>query len=111
VAPELHRLRLLTTVDIGPLGAYCSAYARWRAAEETLLREAGDELLVHTAEGKPKPNPPLKLSAAAAADMVRYAGQFAMTPAARSRTAAGIGPQPEMTASRKAETRCAPKAD
>src|SRR5262245_53940278 len=41
VAPELHRLRLLTTLDVAPLAAYCAAYGRWRTAEE-LLNEVRD---------------------------------------------------------------------
>jgi phage terminase small subunit len=36
VADELHRLRLLTVVDLQPLAAYCQAYGRWRTAEEAL---------------------------------------------------------------------------
>jgi len=34
LAPELHRLNLLTTLDLGPFSVYCAAYATWRQAEE-----------------------------------------------------------------------------
>jgi P27 family predicted phage terminase small subunit len=40
VAPELHRLGLLTLVDVMPLAAYCEAYKRWRTAEELLATMA-----------------------------------------------------------------------
>jgi phage terminase small subunit len=40
VATELHRLGLLTKIDVSMLAAYCMAYARWRTAEEALARMA-----------------------------------------------------------------------
>ncbi len=36
VAPSLHTLGLLSTLDIMPLAAYCVAYQHWRQAEERL---------------------------------------------------------------------------
>ena len=92
IAPELHRLSLLTLVDIAPLAAYCMAYARWRTAEEAMA---------HVADGDPMHgllikhlnslgvNPLVGVSRRAAADMVRFASEFGLTPAARSRIAAG----------------------
>lgn len=38
VPPGLHALGLLTSLDVGPLAAYCVAYARWRQAEGPLAR-------------------------------------------------------------------------
>ena len=40
LAPELHRPRLLTTLDTIALEIYCQAVARWRVAERQLA-EAG----------------------------------------------------------------------
>ena len=37
----------------------------------------------------------MRIAATAAADMVRLAGEFGMTPVGRSRIAAGIGGQPK----------------
>jgi|SRR5580700_8752911 P27 family predicted phage terminase small subunit len=99
VAPELHRLGLLTIVDLMPLCAYCEAYASWRTAVETLARVAESDpvmhgLLIKSADGNPRRNPLVKIAADAADDMVSFAGEFGLTPVARSRLAAGIGGQP-----------------
>jgi P27 family predicted phage terminase small subunit len=82
----------LADQDRSTLAAYCTAYARWYAAEEALARMADrDErtgaLLVQTADGNAKRNPLVKI--AAAADMLAFALQFGMTPSARVRLAAG----------------------
>jgi P27 family predicted phage terminase small subunit len=99
LGPELRRLGLLTLVDVAPLAAYCAAYSRWRTASEVLagMRERDQlthGLLIKTMEGNPRRNPLVKIVADSADAMVRYAGEFGMTPLARSRLAAGIGGQP-----------------
>jgi P27 family predicted phage terminase small subunit len=100
VAPELHRIGLLTLVDVMPLAAYCQSYARWRQAEEAIAdmaeRDPGTSaLLVKTADGNARRNPLVKIAADAAAAMLIYAGHYGMTPVARSRIAAGVGGQPK----------------
>jgi P27 family predicted phage terminase small subunit len=97
IAKGLHLFGLLTPCDVAPLAAYCGAFARWKAAEETIARMALSDpgtraLLVKGSEKQARPNPLVRMSAAAASDMVRYASEFGFTPAARSRIAAGIGP-------------------
>jgi P27 family predicted phage terminase small subunit len=97
-ATQLHRLGLLTKVDVVPLAAYCSAYGHWRQAEEALARMAANDpkmhgLLVKTVDGNARRNPLVKIAADAASDMLRYAGEFGLTPIARARLgAAGYGP-------------------
>jgi P27 family predicted phage terminase small subunit len=49
-------------------------------------------LLVKGSEGQARTNPLAKIAADAAADMVRFAGEFGFSPAARSRIAAGLKP-------------------
>jgi P27 family predicted phage terminase small subunit len=66
VAPELHRIGLLTMVDTMLLAAYCMAYARWRAAEEKLAAMAEKDpvtgaLLIKTVDGNPRRNPLVKI--------------------------------------------------
>jgi P27 family predicted phage terminase small subunit len=90
VAEELYRLRLLTRVDINPLAAYCQAYAIWRTAVETLATMADRDavthgLLVRTNAGAAMQNPLVLTARQAANDMVRFAAEFGLTPAARSR--------------------------
>ena len=67
--------------------------SRWKAAEEEL---AQSELV----DGTPRANPLIRVARDACAEMVKIAGQFGMSPAARSRIAAGIGPQPEPPSSK-----------
>jgi P27 family predicted phage terminase small subunit len=99
VGGELHRLGLLTALDVAPLSAYCVAYQRWREASEALARVAERDpathgLLIRTVEGNARTNPLVKIAAAAAADMVRYAAEFGFSPAARARISAGVGFEP-----------------
>jgi P27 family predicted phage terminase small subunit len=67
-------------------------------AVEALARMADrDEnmhgLLVKTTDGNARRNPLVKIAADAAEDMLRFAGEFGLTPVARTRLAsAGYGP-------------------
>jgi P27 family predicted phage terminase small subunit len=99
VAPELWRIGLLRLTDVMPLAAYAVAYARWRTADEALARMAEHDavtrgLLVKSVSGDARRNPLVKIAADAAADMLRFAGEFGLTPVARSRLASGISGQP-----------------
>jgi P27 family predicted phage terminase small subunit len=87
---EVFRLRLVTSVDIQVLAAYCDAYARWRNARETLAAMAERDpitrgQIVKTQSGGAAPNPLVFMAAAAARDMVRFAAEFGLSPAARTR--------------------------
>jgi len=61
ISPELWRLGLLTVLELQPLAAYCVAYARWLAAEETLAKMADADSVTHgwlirTVDGNPRAN-------------------------------------------------------
>jgi P27 family predicted phage terminase small subunit len=99
VAPELHRLRLLTIVDVQTLAAYCQAYLFWRTAAEALARMAEKDaatsgFLIKSQSGDAIQNPLLGVARRAAADMVRFAGEFGLSPAARARISAGVNYEP-----------------
>jgi P27 family predicted phage terminase small subunit len=81
---------LLSIADVVPLAAYCASYSRWRTAEEALARTGG-ELIIRTRTGV-RQNPLVRIARAAADQMLSCAAQLGMSPAARSRIAAGANP-------------------
>ena len=90
VSRELYEMGLLSRVDRAALAAYCQSYGRWHQAEASLKRMAENDqltrgLLIKTTNGNAIQNPLVGISNKAAADMVRYAAEFGMTPSARSR--------------------------
>ena len=87
--PEMRALGLLTALDLMPLVAYCDAYGRWVVAERLLAAMADKDattkgLLLKGSAGSAMANPLIKIARCAAADMVHFAGEFGMTPRARS---------------------------
>jgi P27 family predicted phage terminase small subunit len=98
VVGELHAVGVLRGVDVMLLAAYCTSYATWRTAVETLATMAARDavshgLLVRSADGNPRRNPLAKIAADAATDMLRFANEFGIGAAARSRIAAGWQPE------------------
>jgi P27 family predicted phage terminase small subunit len=92
---ELRAFGLLTVLDIMPFAAYCQAYGHWRTAEEALMKMAERDsvtggLLIKGALGDPRANPLIRIANNAAADMIRFGGEFGMGPAARARIRAGV---------------------
>jgi P27 family predicted phage terminase small subunit len=96
IAVELHRLNLLTIVDIHVLAAYCQAFHCWRSATETFTKMAERDpvsagLMIKSGKnGTPMQNPVFLTARQAAKDMVCYAAEFGLSPAARARIAAGV---------------------
>jgi P27 family predicted phage terminase small subunit len=93
-APELHRLGLLTRVDVSALAAYCHAFGQWRMAAESLAKmQANDPIMngmiIKTKYGDAAMNPLVSIVRKHAGDVVRYAAEFGLTPVARTRLAAG----------------------
>jgi P27 family predicted phage terminase small subunit len=85
VVPELRALGLLTVLDVQPLAAYCVAYSHWIAAEQALAQMAAEDsnfngLMITGSTGSRMANPLVKIARNAAADMLRFAGEFGMTP-------------------------------
>jgi P27 family predicted phage terminase small subunit len=68
IAPRLHRIGLLTVVDIQAMASYCQSYSRWRESEQLLARIAKDApsmrgLLVKSSDGNARRNPLIKIAA------------------------------------------------
>jgi P27 family predicted phage terminase small subunit len=74
LAGELHRLRLLTILDHAVFGGYCVAYGMWRMATEAEAA-AGEDVKPVLA----------RIASRAANDMVKFASEFGLTPASRTR--------------------------
>lgn len=90
VCSMLYKVGLMTEADRAALGAYCQAYGRWAQAERALTRMAERDavtsaLMVKTSNGNAIQNPLAGIANKAMADMMRYATEFGMTPAARAR--------------------------
>jgi P27 family predicted phage terminase small subunit len=99
-APELHRLGLLTRIDVPALAAYCHAFGQWRMAAESLAKmQANDPMMngmiIKTKYGDAAMNPLVSIARKHASDVIRYAAEFGLTPIARTRLASGgFGPSP-----------------
>jgi P27 family predicted phage terminase small subunit len=92
ISESMHSLGLLYQVDMAAFAAYCTSYGRWKSAEEQIKArvEKGGALagLVDvTKSGNVIQNVLVGISNKAAADMVRYAAEFGLTPSARVRLA------------------------
>lgn len=96
---QLYRVGLLTMLDRAALTAYCVAWGRWALAERRLaeMQAAGKSamLLPKRRRGRPRKDDPAQrmmyehelvaVADRAAKDMVKYAGEFGMSPSSRSR--------------------------
>ena len=81
VAPELHRLGLLTAVDLTAFAVYCQSYARWRAAEEWMSEH---DNVVILPDGKTMRAPRAIIAQAALVDLSRFGSAFGLSPSART---------------------------
>jgi P27 family predicted phage terminase small subunit len=91
IAPGLRVMGLLTELDIHILAAYCIAYSRWRETEEKLAEMREKDPVTRGLLIDGRINPLVKLSRNSATELLRLAGEFGFTPAARTRISLGIG--------------------
>jgi P27 family predicted phage terminase small subunit len=83
IGPELHRLHLLTVLDVAPFAAYCVALARWQQTERVLAREGAGQLSGTVLQRL------VRIAARERADATRYGAQFGLGPPNRQRLAGG----------------------
>src|SRR6266849_6544230 len=89
-AQEIDPLHVLR--NFAALAAYCQAYGRCVTAERVIATMAEKDqltsgLMIKTTNGNGIQNPLIGTANKAAADMVRYAAEFGLTPVARARLA------------------------
>lgn len=82
LAPQLHRLGLLSNIDLTAFAAYCTAYSRWLDAEQA-IREKG--VLLRAPSGYPMISPYLAIANTALKQIRAFLTEFGMTPSSRSR--------------------------
>jgi len=90
LAPELHRLGLLTTIDDRALVAYCQTWARWLEAEDQ-IRAHG---MVLTGKHGPIVSPFVGIAARTMQALKAWLVEFGMTPSARTRVKTDAGNKP-----------------
>lgn len=88
MAPELHRMGLLTAIDRAAFAAYCAAYSRWAQAETALaksFRKGEMPYVVTTEKGNIVQHPLVGVANKAAELMYRFLTEFGLSPSSRSR--------------------------
>ena len=99
LAGPLEEMGVLTELDRDSFAAYCTAYARWREAEDFMTKSG--TTIFKTPSGYWQQLPQVSIAQTYLKIMSRIAEQFGLTPAARSRIVAGNGqgnPADEMEA-------------
>ena len=86
LAKALERMGVLSELDMAVFAAYCQAYGRWKQAEDKIT---DGNLVFLTPSGYPQQNPYLSIAQQNMRLMHRFASEFGLTPAARSRIIAG----------------------
>ena len=78
----METLGILTQVDMAAFAGYCQAYARWKEAEEFITQHGS---IVKTPSGYWQQVPQVSIAQTYLKIMNRFAEQFGLTPASRSR--------------------------
>ncbi len=82
IAPRLHAVGLLTEVDGLALAMLCEAFAQYMAAKTVVDSEG---MLLVSEKGNSYQHPAAGLMTQARGELMKWAREFGMTPAARSR--------------------------
>ena len=85
LAKQMERIGILTEVDMAAFAGYCQAYARWKEAEEFISQHG---TIVRTPSGYWQQVPQVSIAQTYLKVMQKFAEQFGLTPASRSRIVA-----------------------
>ena len=84
IAPLLKNAGLLTLIDRAALAAYCQLWSRWSSAENNILTNG---VIIPAPSGYPIVNPALSIANSSMKLMVKFLGEFGMSPSSRTRVA------------------------
>ena len=82
LAAKMEQMGVLTDVDMAAFAGYCQSYARWKENEEFISKNGS---LVRTPSGYWQQVPQVSMAQQYLKQMGRFAEQFGLTPASRSR--------------------------
>jgi P27 family predicted phage terminase small subunit len=85
VAKQLDDAGVLTTMDQTALGLYCEAFARWKNANDMVVKTGA---VIKAPSGYPVQSPFVSVSNKAFEQMTKLLIEFGMTPSSRSRVTA-----------------------
>ena len=85
LSKKMEQIGILTEIDMAAFAGYCQAYARWKAAEEFISKHGS---IVKTPSGYWQQVPQVSIAQQYMKAMQKFAEQFGLTPAARSRIVA-----------------------
>jgi len=88
ITPELHKLGLISLIDMASLAAYCQAYGRWAVAETEL--NASGELTLTTMQGNIIQNPLVGIANQSMEHMRKHLSNFGMSPADRAKVTSNL---------------------
>lgn len=82
VGKELHKLGVLTNLDLTAFEGYCSSYSIWLNATENIQKTG---MLIKAPSGYPIVSPYMSIANKAMIEMRKWLIEFGMTPSSRSR--------------------------
>ena len=97
IAPELHRMGLLTNIDLTALSLYCITYSQWIDAINSIRdnKTEGSGMVVTSPTGYVAQSPYMKIATDKAGEIRNYLVEFGMTPSSRGRVKAVAKPVSE----------------
>jgi P27 family predicted phage terminase small subunit len=95
VVKALFALLIISELDMAALAGYCQAWATFVRANAAIIEQAKADpifcgLVIETKSHNLIPNPLVGIRNKAAADVIKYAAEFGMTPASRTRITANV---------------------
>ena len=84
--PELLREKVVALTDLHNVEAFCTAYDKWRMAEESVQKFG---IIVESAQGSPMKNPALTAANESMRQLVTFGSLLGLDPSSRSRMIGG----------------------